>query len=266
MLDNQIHFFQYSGTGNTSIIAKEMIAVFSDTGFRVHSHPISSHQLEKIDPDVSIALAFPVAFQSTFPFIWDFFKNLPDTEGTQVFMVDTMMGYSGAIVGPLKKLLTKKGYVCIGAKEIRMPSNYFPKQINHEKNTQIIDRGRKQAREYAQELIHGKARWGRVPVVSDLFRALLFNPVIMNMVNLSAGKQITVDQNRCKQCGLCASLCPVGNIRMDGFPNFSDACQLCMRCICFCPEKAIFIPGRNFERYRAVSVDNLSRCDQLPQS
>ncbi|WP_242993494.1 hypothetical protein [Lachnotalea glycerini] len=70
------------------------------------------------------------------------------TEKTPVFMVDTMMAFSGAIVGPLKKVLTEKGYNCIGACEIVMPNNWLPKQINEEENEKKINNGLRKAREY----------------------------------------------------------------------------------------------------------------------
>ena len=133
MLDKEIQFFSHSGTGNTHIAVQQMLEVFRDAGFRVHHLCISPDSVRHLDPSMTIGLAFPVAFQSSFPFIWDFFKSLPEVNGTQVFMVDTLMGFSGAVVGPLKKLLTSKGYVCIGKKEIRMPNNYFPRIIDHPK-------------------------------------------------------------------------------------------------------------------------------------
>ena len=39
-------------------------------------------------------------------------------------MVDTLGGFSGGIVGPLRRLLTRKGYAPLGAREIRMPMNF----------------------------------------------------------------------------------------------------------------------------------------------
>lgn len=79
---------------------------------------------------------------------WVIFVVFPRTEKTPVFMVDTMMAFSGAIVGPLKKVLIEKGYNCIGACEIVMPNNWLPKQINEEENEKKINNGLRKAREY----------------------------------------------------------------------------------------------------------------------
>ena len=46
----------------------------------------------------------------------------------------------------------------------------------------------------------------------------------------------------CTGCGLCARMCPMGNITMkDGKPVFSSSCSLCVRCSFSCPVNAISI-------------------------
>jgi flavodoxin len=124
----EIDFYYYSGTGNTLLIAREMKRVFERNNLQITLKKTEETDPASIRTDRTIGLAFPVAFQSTFPFLWDFFRALPEANGTEIFMLDTLMSFSGAIVGPLKKVLERKGYSCIGAKEIVMPSNWFPKK------------------------------------------------------------------------------------------------------------------------------------------
>ena len=257
MKKKQIDLYCYSGTGNTILVVQEMVQVFEK-----HAIPVNTHRIEETDPaairtDTTIGLAFPVAFQSTFPFLWDFFRALPECNGTEIFMIDTMMSFSGAIVGPLKKTLERKGYHCIGAKEIIMPSNWFPKSINKEQNEVKTKAGMEQARKYALDLIHGRSVWRRFPVLSDLFYRLCCNDYIMKKVNTAPGRRIAVDHDKCTACGLCSRLCPVGNIAMNGSPEWSDQCQTCMRCLCFCPVGAVHITNKDFTPYRAVKAREL---------
>ncbi|ABX41764.1 hypothetical protein Cphy_1389 [Lachnoclostridium phytofermentans ISDg] len=93
MLGTQVNLYYYSGTGNTLLVVKEMIKIFSARGIQVTLHKIEYTDPKKIDTEKAIGLAFPVAFQSTFPFVWNFLKALPQTEGTPVFMIDTMMAF-----------------------------------------------------------------------------------------------------------------------------------------------------------------------------
>ena len=48
------------------------------------------------------------------------------------------------------------------------------------------------------------------------------------------------NHDRCTQCGICASACPVGAIEMDGYPKFDyDTCITCWCCSESCPFDAI---------------------------
>jgi len=110
MLGTHISFYYYSGTGNTLLVEKEMIKTFSIKGIQVKLYKIEDTDPKKIDIATPFGIAFPVAFQSTLPFVWNFLKALPRADQIPVFMVDTMMAFSGVIVGPLKKVLTENGY------------------------------------------------------------------------------------------------------------------------------------------------------------
>jgi ferredoxin len=46
---------------------------------------------------------------------------------------------------------------------------------------------------------------------------------------------------------------------MDGYPEYDEKCQFCMRCVAFCPTQAISILGKTTEPYRAVKAEELLR-------
>jgi ferredoxin/flavodoxin len=255
MSEKKINFYYYSGTGNTELVVKKMAKTFRAGGIETNLFKIENTRPESVDISGITGLGFPVAFQSTFPFLWKFFKNMPHGSNNPVFMVDTLMSFSGAIVGPLKKMLTDKGYNCIGAREITMPNNFLPKIADPQKNMLKIEQGIAKAEEYASELLEGKTTWRRIPFLSKGFYNLCCNKFMMNSIISSFAKKINVNRDKCIKCGLCAAICPKQNITMPDFPKWHDSCELCTRCINLCPQKAVGITGKKFKKYKAVNPE-----------
>lgn len=251
-----IDFYFFSGTGNTYLVVKEMADLFKEEGVEVNLFRIENVRPEDIDSSHTIGLGFPVAAQSTYKFIWDFLENLPDAQGTEIFMIDTLAQMSGGLVGPLKKYLEKRGYKTIGSMEIKMPGNWFPGKIDENKNREIISGGLKKAREYAKSLINGQAEWKSQSIFSDLISSISRSNFAWNFF-ANMGKKFRVDRDKCKQCNLCVKLCPIGNIEMNDYPEFLDKCQQCMRCISLCPTGAIYMEGKKSDIYRAVKAGEL---------
>jgi len=255
MTSDSVDIYYFSGTGNTLLVVKKMKEVFERNGLRVGLFRMEKTNPANVDLSHTVGLGFPVAAQGTFPFVWDFVRSLPQADGTPVFMVDTLAIYSGGVVGPMRKLLEEKGYTPIGAKEIRMPSNLFPKEVVPEKVEDKVRKGLEKAERYANDLLAGRTRWGRVPILSDM--VAIFSQKGKAWKLFRKIYRLQVDTSKCRRCGLCVRLCPVGNITMNEFPEFRGECQFCMRCISFCPTGAIHLPGKEYEVYRAVKVGEL---------
>jgi ferredoxin len=251
-----IDFYFFSGTGNTLLAVEEMKKVFINNNYIVNIFSIIKSNPSNINTKNIIGLAFPVAMQSTFPFVWEFIKKLPKVNKTKIFMVDTMHSFSGAIVGPLKKVLKKKGYETIGAKEIIMVRNLYTSKKNKIINAKKIEKGLKKAEEYANDIIQNKSRWPRIPVLSDLFYFLVSRKILWKLLS-KIGLQYKIDKTQCTKCRLCVKLCPVKNITFKDYPVFDKKCQQCLRCIMFCPTYAIYLPKVKYLKYKAVDVKKI---------
>lgn len=115
-----------------------MARTFEEKGIPVNTCRIEDADPAAIRTDTAIGLAFPVAFQSTSSFLRAFFRKLPRVRGTEIFMVDTMAAFSGAIMGPLKKTRPKKAAAASGPREsgcaayasVRQTPFTFPKTIH----------------------------------------------------------------------------------------------------------------------------------------
>lgn len=110
-----LDIYYFSGTGNTFLAVKKMKDVFEANEVETNLYRIEDSNPGDVNLDHTIGLGFPVAVQSTYLFVWDFIDGLPEANSTDIFMVDTMAHYSGGIVGPLRRILDKKGYRTIGA-------------------------------------------------------------------------------------------------------------------------------------------------------
>jgi len=252
---NLINFYYFSGTGNTLLIVKKMKEVFERNGIRANLNRIEKSDPGKVDPNSLIGLAFPVAMQGTYPFVWDFIKALPKANGTPIFMVDTLHAFSGGVVGPVRKIVEKKGYRPLGAMEIVMHNNLFPPKVIAKKKEIIIRKALEEAQKYTEQILNKRSRWGRIPLLSDIMSKISQKEGTWGFIRKV--RSLKVNTSKCVKCGLCVKLCPVQNIEMEEFPEFQDKCVICMRCVSFCPHRAIYQGKANYQTYRAVDANQL---------
>lgn len=256
-MDNQrLDLYWFSGTGNTLLVAQAMAEVFAEEGWEVCLHAMADTDPTSVQPRGWVGLAFPVACQTTYPLVWRFCQRLAPGQGTPIFMVDTMAGYSGAVVGPLRGVVLKRGYRPLGAREIIMPSNVYPLRLPAERNRRLRERGIAKARAYAHDLLAGRTHWGHIHILPDLFRAMMGSRTMWRWVAWT-DRLLQVDRERCTRCGLCAALCPVDNIRLAPWPEYQGHCEQCMRCLSYCPEAALGLWGLPRVPYRAVPAEAL---------
>ena len=163
--------------------------------------------------------------------------------------------FSGGIIGPAKKILKKKGYVTIGAKEIKMPSNFSPTKIfkfnNDDKKTSL---GLIEARRFAHDLHYNVTHWFETNPLSNVVKTISLKK---SFAWMQSHHKMYVNESKCIRCGLCFKLCPVDNIEMIDYPEFKDACQFCMRCYHFCPTDAIEMKNIQIRKYMAVEADEI---------
>ena len=63
-------------------------------------------------------------------------------------------------------------------------------------------------------------------------------------------KSFFVDEN-CISCGLCEKICPVQNIRLkNDKPTWTHNCEMCFRCLNYCPKDAIQFGKSTIEKKR----------------
>ncbi len=256
---NTIHIYCFSGTGNTLLVAKAMKEVFVEEGYNVEIIKMEKASPSSVRTDVIIGLAFPVAVQGTFPLVWEFVKNMPETnKSTPIFMVDTLEGFSGGVVGPMRRIVERKGYMPVGAEEIIMPSNLFNEKLSDEEIKRKREEGIRKAKDYAKRLLEGKTSWGRVPVLPDLLSFMSRSRKLFRRMNDIF--PIKVKYDKCTFCGICEKICPEKNIMVDNENRIikrDKNCIYCMRCVEFCPTEAIYVKGMKRRKINSVRLNEI---------
>lgn len=250
-----VDLYWFSGTGNTLRAAQVLAEKLTAGGSDVRLIPIERADPADVDPDRTLGIATVVAVFTTYPLVWDFLENLPEVNGTGAFLLDTLAARSGGMLGSTRRLLEAKGYTPLGAREIRMPSNYLQTSHNQDDDRAKLSAGLDEVRRFAADLQAGRARWKRWmgPLARLSYRISRWSKPWQH-IRKSLGLHAVDDA--CTRCDLCVRLCPTGAIsRADAsVPTFSDACQGCMRCYSFCPTHAIRRADKPSDPYRAEGI------------
>ena len=236
-----VDLYVFSGTGNTLLVAKFMRDTLQENEIVCRIREIKAGtEVEPGGEERIIGIGFPIACFVTYPVVLDFIERLPEaTQNSGLFFFSTMGGSDGHICARLAPEFSAKGYNVLGYRGFIMPSNFMQYREQAEKNREKIDLCQKQAAEFMQDtVIFGKpfTYSGRFfSKLCGLVYTFSFPTGFMNKAF-----KVKVDPQKCTGCGLCSRSCPAGCITIDaGKAQISKDCQLCMRCVGFCPETAL---------------------------
>ena len=255
-----VSLYYFSGTGNTLIVAKETQAFLKQRGYEVTLTEMSASAFKAHDQMTLIGLIFPVAIQSTYPNVWSFVENLPKSNGQAVFMIDTMEAFSGGVVGPMKKVLTQKGYNCIGACELKMATSMQTSEKKVTEGIKKYDQALQDLPLFLEQLIKGETKWRRVPIFSDWMRAISKKRKVWTTMS----EKLDVNDEKCVKCSLCLKNCPMEAISyVDSKITIDhEKCIDCMRCINYCPKNAIMLNHKYLIQKKTVKVNELKTIDE----
>jgi ferredoxin len=234
-----IYFF--TGTGNTLLAAKTIAETLRNNDYIVNVNDIAKTDPQKVNLSNTIGLGFPIACWNTFPIVKSFITNLPNANGTEAFTFTTMGDSSLNAAANFGHILKNKGYSLIGSCGFLTPNNFIAVQ-KEEKNILKREKAYKKMERFANELAASASNPGK----TNLFFQICFaiSDFITNRWKGNIFQRIVkfnIINGRCTKCGLCVKICPVKNIALENnYPVFSGKkCQLCMRCISYCPSRAI---------------------------
>jgi Pyruvate/2-oxoacid:ferredoxin oxidoreductase delta subunit len=228
--------FWFSGTGNSLRAARAVAGAFADAELI----PMASASDADLGRAERIGLVFPVYAWGPPAIVARFIERLPAFEDCYVFAVLTYGGDPGGAPRRTERLLRRRGLTLAATFGVRMPDNYPPLggAPPPERQHEILREGEEQLARIVEALRacpQGAVRQGK-PIWRLASR--LIYPLFRHLLKRS-DRAFTADE-RCNGCGVCARICPVGNVELTGGrPRWLGRCEQCYACFHWCPQEAV---------------------------
>ncbi len=238
--------FYFTSTGNCLAVAKKI-------GGNLVSIPqvIDSPDLHFKD-DV-IGLIFPI-YGFGMPKMVRKFLEKVTWEADYSFAIGTYGNLPGAAMVDVQKFAKNHGQHFDYAESLLMVDNYLP---GFDMNDQIAKLPEKHVDESLSGIIGDIQNRRRLDAAAGpVWKAL--TAVVRSGENLllngKQGQRYRISQD-CTRCGICAKICPVGNIAVTDQVVFKDQCEVCLGCLHMCPQNAIHMKNeKSIARWRNPEV------------
>lgn len=243
--------FYFTGTGNSRYCAQQIAALLHDAcqdAFHFIRDGIAP-ELTSPTPWIFVSPTYSWQLPRIFA---DLIRSGRFSGSQEAYFVMTCGSDIGKASLGNQKLCQEKGLHYRGTLPVIMPENYIAmfNAPEPEEAKAIIAAARPTLEQGIACIRDGKDFPSVKTGVLDGLKSGLVNRLFYRF-NVKADP-FTVS-NACISCETCASLCPLGNIRMEsGKPVWGKKCTHCMACICSCPTQAIEYgkASRGKPRYR----------------
>lgn len=228
----------YSGTGNSRYAAEMLADICGDEA--VDSLDVmKTALLPKLCSDKPWVFVCPVYVSAPAQIFMSFLLRFSFSGCRRAYFIMTCAGGMGASGAYCEDICKKQGLDFMGTAQLIMPQNYLVFFNTKEKaeNEQTIAAAGAHIAELARRVAEGLPFDYTPPSKRDVVSTgLILSPYYKYF--MSAKPFFAGDS--CIGCGLCAKLCPLGNIKLaDGRPHWGNSCTHCMACISRCPKGAI---------------------------
>lgn len=255
--------YYFSGTGNSLKSARDIASKLGESVLI----PIASFRESTGDimtPAGRVGFICPVYDFGIPVAVHEFLKRLVPADDQYLFAVLTYGGSGGSALRMVNAALQPRFHRNLDAGfMVKMPGNFPPisPPPQGEKKQAIL----RSADHEIERICRIVQECRKQPVglypVSSLIRPLIYGSFARNVHSLD--EKFTIS-DACTSCGVCASVCPVGNIEIrEGRPVYLHKCELCCGCLNYCPVQAIDLKmmfgtrGRGRYHHPAVSVPDM---------
>jgi ferredoxin len=243
---NGMTILYFTATGNSLQVAKW-----------IGGTPLSIPQMVRKTTydfaDDDIGVIFPI-YGFGLPKIVKNFLEKIGIVAKYTFAVGTYGNVPGAVMFNLAKLAAKRGLKFDYMTSLLMADNYLP---GFDMGKETLRLSEKKTFENLNKIVSDiHVHKTNIPAASISQRAM--TAVIQGMqgyfINGKTAQGYIVD-NQCTHCGICAKVCPTGNITVTDKVIFSNRCEVCLGCVHNCPSNAIHLKNeKSAARFRNADV------------
>jgi ferredoxin len=237
----------FTGTGNSLKVARDIAAGLGDAEIV----PMREPQPAPAAPSERVGIVFPV-YMGGVPMIVGRFLDRLHEPGKYVFAVATYGGSPGSSLNEARRRLAAAGTSLGAGFGVRMPGNYTPFYDAYPKDRQeklfAAEAGKVKA--IVEAIVSGRTS---PPESGNFIMNLLFSGIVhpISAPKIPASDGRFSSDAKCNGCGVCARVCPVGNITIEaGRPLWHHRCEQCLACLHWCPQTAIQSGSRTAGRRR----------------
>ncbi|MCL2530526.1 MAG: EFR1 family ferrodoxin [Oscillospiraceae bacterium] len=222
----------FTSTGNSLHSARNIAEALGTQVAPITREPATCHS------DV-VGLVFPAFFYGAPTIVEDFARALTITKpDAYVFAVCVSGGGAHGAGNALRRFLAFD-YIA----ELMHVNNYIPGySINNKPDVHAA--ASEQLAQIIADLKAQKMQRGRYTPINRIVRRVMPGPASDAKFKISG----------CTGCGICAKVCPVGNIKIDAQPQFAHRCEHCLACMHACPVAAINF-GKSAGKARYIHPD-----------
>ncbi len=228
----------FSGTGNSRFAAERIAKQLSDELLDIGQR-IKRGEQDELHSDRPWVIAAPIYAWRMASVMANYLRSAKLNGNRNAYFVLTCGGEVGNAGKYVAELCEEIGLHYMGVLQVKMPENYIAMfdAPNGEEVRSIIAKA-KPLLEQGGELIRQGKPFPALKV--GLLDRLKSGPVNEGFYKFYVKADDFFATDMCTGCGLCASRCPLNNIRLcDGKPVWGKDCTHCMACICGCPKEAI---------------------------